>query len=67
MTLGTAALLFMTAAIGFAASALGLRRRKKLRLLCMAVFALAALACAVYLGLAAILLDAAQNKPPLEP
>lgn len=67
MTLGTAAMLLLTAAVGFAASALGLKRHTGLRLLCMIVFALVALACAVYLGLGAILLNAAQNKPPLEP
>lgn len=66
MTLGTAALLFMTAAVGFAASALGLKRHTGLRLLCMIVFALVALACAVYLGLGAILLNAARNQPPFE-
>lgn len=66
MTLGTAALLFMTAAIGFAASALGLKRHTGLRLLCMIVFALVALACAAYLGLGAILLNAARNQPPFE-
>ena len=67
MTLGTAAMLLLTAAVGFAASALGLKRHTGLRLLCMVVFGLAALACAVYLGLGAILLDAARNQPPFEP
>ena len=67
MTLGTAAMLLLTAIFGFAASALGLKRHTGLRLLCMIVFGLAALACAVYLGLGAILLDAARNQPPFEP
>lgn len=64
MDLLTAIILFFAAVAGIIASSLCLRQKKALRIVCMVICILLAAALAVYIGLAAIFLDAAQNKPP---
>ena len=51
---------------GIVASCLFLRTKKILKIIAVVVFSIAALAFACYIGLTAILLDAASNKPPTE-
>ena len=62
MELWLAALLLLAAVAGIVLCARCLRNSKALRIAGIVLFSLLALACAVYLGLAAILLDAARHK-----
>ncbi len=64
MSLLTAILLFMAALAGVFVSMVCLRQKKELRIICMTVCILIAIALAAYLGLAWIFLDAIQNQPP---
>lgn len=64
MTLGTAGLLLLLAAAGIWLSARYLRVKKTLRIVCIAVLALLALLCIVYIGLTLLFVDAVQNQPP---
>lgn len=64
MDLFTAALLLAVSVLGLAASALLLKKQRRLRIALIVLFALLAVALAGYLGLAALLLDAARNRPP---
>lgn len=63
MTLLGAVLLFVLAVSG-AISARFLREKKTLRIIFMTLCIVIAAVLAVYIGLTAILLDAASNKPP---
>lgn len=62
MELWLAALLLLAAVAGIVLCVRCLRNSRTLCVAGIALFSLVALACAVYLGLAAILLDAARHK-----
>lgn len=64
MTLLGAVLLFVLAVSGAIVSARFLREKKTLRIIFMTLCIVIAAMLAVYIGLTAILLDAASNKPP---
>lgn len=64
MTLLGAVLLFVLAVSGAIVSARFLREKKTLRIIFMTLCIVIAALLAVYIGLTAILLDAASNKPP---
>lgn len=64
MTLLGAVLLFVLAVSGAIVSARFLREKKTLRIIFMTLCIIIAAVLAVYIGLTAILLDAASNKPP---
>ncbi len=64
MTLLGAVLLFVLAVSGAIVSARFLREKKTLRIIFMTLCIVIAAVLAVYIGLTAILLDAASNKPP---
>lgn len=64
MTLGTAALLLAVSIIGIVLSGKFLREKRTLRIVLIVLFSLLAFACAAYIGLALIFLDAIQNQPP---
>ena len=64
MELWLAALLFMAALAGLIASIRGLRQRKALRIICIALCALLALVLAAYIGLTLLFVDAVQHQPP---
>lgn len=64
MTLLGAVLLFVLAVSGAIFSARFLREKKTLRIIFMTLCIVIAAVLAVYIGLTAILLDAASNKPP---
>lgn len=64
MTLLGAVLLFVLAVSGTIVSARFLREKKTLRIIFMTLCIVIAAVLAVYIGLTAILLDAASNKPP---
>ena len=62
MELWVAVLLLALALAGLVLSAAGLRRRWTLRIVCIVLCALAAVLLAGYIGLTALLLDAASRK-----
>ena len=64
MTLGTAVLLLALAVAGIVLVYKFLRKKPKLRIACIVLLSLIALALAAYIGLAALFLDAARNQPP---
>lgn len=64
MKLWVAVVLLAAALIGLIASARGLRQRKTLRLVCVTLCGLLALALAVYIGLTLLFVDAVQSQPP---
>ena len=64
MPLGFAVLLRLLARGGIALSRRYLRHDRPAQALCIVVCALAALACAVYIGLTVLLVAAVQNRPP---
>ena len=64
MTLLGAVLLFVLAVSGAIVSARFLREKKTLRIIFMTLCIIIAAVLAVYIGLTAILLDAASNKSP---
>lgn len=64
MTLLGAVLLFVLAVSGAIVSARFLREKKTLRIIFMTLCIVIAAMLAIYIGLTAILLDAASNKPP---
>lgn len=61
MELWLAAVLFVAAVIGLIASIRGLRQRKALRIVCIVLCALLALALAAYIGLTLLFVDAVQH------
>lgn len=63
MTLGTAIILLVLALTGIVLVYRCLRKKPKLRILCLVLLSLIALALAVYIGLTALFLDAARNQP----
>ena len=54
----------MAALAGLIASIRGLRQRKALRIICIALCALLALVLAAYIGLTLLFVDAVQHQPP---
>ena len=65
MTLATAILLFILAAAGIVLVFRYLRKKPKLRILCLVLLSLIALALAGYIGLSLLFLDAIQHQPPV--
>ena len=64
MTLETAVLLLALAVLGFVLVYKYLRKKPKLRIICLVLLSLIALALAGYIGLSAIFIDAVRNQPP---
>ena len=64
MTLGTAVLLLILAVAGIVLAFRYLRKKPKLRIICLVLLTLIAPALAGYIGLTLILVDAAGNQPP---
>ena len=64
MTLGTAVLLLALAVAGIVLAFRYLRKKPKLRIICLVLLSLIALALAGYSGLSAIFIDAVRNQPP---
>ncbi|MDD6046997.1 MAG: hypothetical protein PUC97_06175 [bacterium] len=64
MTLGTAVLLLALAVAGIVLAFRYLRKKPKLRIICLVLLSLIALALAGYIGLSAIFIDAVRNQPP---
>lgn len=59
-----AAVLLVLAVAGIVISCIFLKGSKPLRILCIVICALLALACAGYMGLTILFVDAVQNQPP---
>lgn len=66
MEFWAAVLLFLLAVAGIVLSAVCLRRKKVLRIVCIIVCSLATAALAAYIGLTLVLVDAVQNQPPAD-
>ncbi len=64
MELWVAAVLLVLAVLGIVLSSRLLKQKNKLRVFCMAVCILAALALMIYIGLTIIFVYAVQNQPP---
>ena len=64
MTLGTAVFLLALAVAGIVLAFRYLRKRPKLRIICLVLLSLAVLVLAGYIGLTLILVDAVRNRPP---
>lgn len=64
MELWVAAVLLVLAVLGIVLSSRLLKQKNKLRVFCMAVCILAALALMIYIGLTVIFVYAVQNQPP---
>ena len=64
MTLGTAVFLLALAVAGIVLAFRYLRKRPKLRIICLVLLSLTVLVLAGYIGLALILVDAVRNRPP---
>ena len=64
MELWSAAALLVPAVIGFTAASRCLRQNKAARAVCMALCALVAAACVIYIGLTLFFVDAVSHQPP---
>ena len=64
MTLGLAALLLVVAVAGMVLAFRYLRKKPKLRIICLVLLSLIVLVLAGYIGLTLILVDASRNQPP---
>ena len=64
MTLGTAVFLLALAVAGIVLAFRYLRKKPKLRIICLVLLSLIALVLVGYIGLTALFLDAARNQPP---
>ena len=64
MELWVAAVLLVLVVLGIVLSSRLLKQKNKLRVFCMAVCILAALALMIYIGLTIIFVYAVQNQPP---
>lgn len=64
MELWVAAVLLVLVVLGIVLSSRLLKQKNKLRVFCMAVCILAALALMIYIGLTVIFVYAVQNQPP---
>ena len=63
MTLGTAILLLALDVVGIVLAVRFLRKKSKVRTVCIVLLSLIALVLAVYIGLSLLLVDAARHKP----
>lgn len=66
MRFSVAVFLFLLAIAGIVLSAVCLRRKKALRVVCIVICSLAAAALAAYIGLTLLLVYAVQNQPPAD-
>ena len=66
MTLDMAILLLVVAGTGMVLAYRYLRKKPKLRILCLVLLSLVALVLVGYIGLTALFLDAARNQPPVQ-
>ena len=64
MTLETAVILLVLAVAGIVLAINFLRKKPKLRIICIVLLSIIVLLLAVYIGLAVIFIDAIQNQPP---
>ena len=64
MTLGTAVLLLALAVAGIVLVFRYLRKKPKLRIICLVLLSLIVLVLAGYIGLTLILVDVIRNQPP---
>ena len=64
MTLETALILLGLAVVGIVLTLKFLRKKPKLRIICLILLSLIALILAGYIGLTAIFIDAVRNQPP---
>lgn len=64
MTLGTAVFLLALAVAGIVLAFRYLRKRPKLRIICLVLLSMTVLVLAGYIGLTLILVDAVRNRPP---
>ena len=64
MTLGTAVFLLALAVAGIVLAFRYLRKRPKLRIICLVLLSLTVPVLAGYIGLTLILVDAVRNRPP---
>lgn len=64
MTLWVSALLLAAAVIGIVLTAIFLRKRRALCIVCIVLLSLIALALSCYIGLTLIFVDAIQHQPP---
>ena len=64
MTLETAVILLILAVAGIVLTLKFLRKKPKLRIICLILLSLIALILAGYIGLTAIFIDAVRNQPP---
>lgn len=64
MELWVAVVIFALAVVGIIVSARNLKQKRALRIACIAVCAVLALAMAVYIGLTILFVEAVQNQPP---
>ena len=66
MTLETALILLILAVAGIVLTFKFLRKKPKLRIICLVLLSLIALVLVGYIGLTALFLDAARNQPPAQ-
>ena len=66
MTLEMAVLLLVVAVAGIVLVYKFLRKKQKLRIACIVLLSLIALALSCYIGLTLIFIDAVQNQPPAQ-
>ena len=66
MTLGTAVLLLALAVADIVLAFWYLRKKPKLRIICLVLLSLIAVVLVGYIGLTALFLDAARNQPPVQ-
>lgn len=66
MTLETAVILLVLAVAGIVLTLKLLRKKPKLRIICLILLSLIALSLAGYIGLTAIFIDAVRNQPPAQ-
>ena len=64
MTLGLAALLLVVAVAGMVLAFRYLRKKPKLRIICLVLLSLIVLVLAGYIGLTLIFVDAVSHQPP---
>ena len=64
MTLGTAVFLLALAVADIVPAFRYLRKRPKLRIICLVLLSMTVLVLAGYIGLTLILVDAVRNRPP---
>ena len=64
MTLETALILLGLAVVGIVLTAKFLRKKPKLRIICLVLLSVIALLLVGYIGLTAIFIDAVRNQPP---